>query len=470
MRTTGLLTLLVLRSDCIPDMLFNSLLFLLVFLPVTFLLFEVAKPSQRLGFLLVASVIFYGYAGIKPLLFLLLSVIWVHVLTAYAGRMDRRLHVFLIVAFPLSTLFLFRYLDFAFTNIGASPDTREAFSYFLDVLVPAGISFYTFQIMCYGIDVVFGRIERERSLAQLATYVSFFPQLIAGPIVRYQQVSEQYRRIREDRVFERDFAGAFRHLAVGLTYKVFLADGTAYVYGLYSAAQVKSSLDAGISIFAYSMQIYYDFWGYSLIAIGLGKLFGIELPRNFDTPYLSPNPAIFWRRWHITLSYWLRDYVYIPLGGREHYLRNILIIFSLVGLWHGADWRFVLWGLYHAILVLGYHYTRGVWDRMPVVVQTALCFVLVSLGWPLFNSPVPVYFGTLIHLFLGGQWWLEVYALPEVAFLGLVMAWTFFPVNRFPRLEGVRQRLAAAPGVHAFLLVGALLFFNVSKTFIYFRF
>ncbi len=390
-------------------MLFNSHLFLLIFLPVVLAAFYILAPRFRLTFLFVASLVFYAWAGLKPALFMVLSIAWVHAVTAIPARVDRRLRCGLMLAFPVLVLFLFRYLDFTINNIGIGDDTRRAFSFFLDVAVPAGISFYTLQIIAYGFDVISERIDREPNFIKFAAFISFFPQLIAGPIVRYSQVARQFDAIAQTRNGSFDFAGGFRLLATGLLMKVFGADVMEIVAARFELSAAASGSDALVSITAYSLRIYFDFFAYSTIAIGLGRFFGIELPVNFLTPYQALNPKDFWRRWHVTLSFWLRDYVYIPLGGNKAYVRNILIVFALCGLWHGAAWNFVAWGLYHVALVLVYVMVRPLWESLPKVMQQLLCFSLVTLGWPLFYLDLAEY-GTLLGILVSpATWWFGVY-------------------------------------------------------------
>jgi len=231
------------------------------------------------------------------------------------------------------------------------------------------------------------------------------------------------------------------------------------------------AIDQVVQIAFWSMQIYYDFWAYSVMAIGLGRLFCIELPINFREPYLSPNPREFWQRWHVTLSYWLRDYVYIRMGGRESYVRNILIVFALVGLWHGAGWNFVAWGVYHGCLVILYKFTQPLWDRLPRAAAIGLCFVLVSFGWPLFFLSLSDYVLFLRHL-LVAPWHLAVYQRIHLLYLGVIMLITFGlreknwlyndPLRRNP--------LTDSPVLAGAFMFASLLFVSVSKTFIYFRF
>lgn len=223
------------------------------------------------------------------------------------------------------------------------------------------------------------------SFANFALYISFFPQLVAGPIVRLSQVRESIERLPVFGASAVDFAEGGALFVLGLGYKVLLADRLhGAVLPLAGAPGELSSLSATYVLLAYSFQIYFDFFGYSLCAIGLGRFFGFRFPDNFLRPYESLNPREFWRRWHVTLSYWIRDYLYLPLGGNRRYVRNILIVFAAAGLWHGAGWSFVAWGLYHESLVLLYKALGKFWDTWPKILQRAVTFFLVSAGWTLF--------------------------------------------------------------------------------------
>ena len=244
--------------------------------------------------LFLASMVFYGYSGLKPLAAMILSICWVYGVTCRADLVPRSVTKLLVVAGPLSKLFLFRYLEFALDTLGVPENSRQSFSIFLDILVPAGISFYTFQIIAFGLDVLDRVVDREPKLLNLLTFVSFFPQLIAGPIVRYRQVRDQFEAIRLGRPRIRNFTDAAQLIVIGLAYKVFFADGMGLLHTKVNVAN-GATLDIWLSVLIYSFQIYYDFFGYSLIAIGLGKLFCIELPINFDRPYMAPNPKQFWR-------------------------------------------------------------------------------------------------------------------------------------------------------------------------------
>lgn len=257
------------------------------------------------------------------------------------------------------------------------------------IALPIGISFYTFQILSYVIDLYRGKIALQRNFFYLLMYVSFFPQLIAGPIVRYETVEQE---IRERQVTMDDLAQGFRRFVVGLAKKLLLANQVAQVATIvYSGNPANyGSLMYWLAAIAYTLQIYFDFSGYSDMAIGLGRMFGFHFLENFNYPYISLSVTEFWRRWHISLSTWFRDYVYIPLGGnrvsRGKWVRNILVVWGLTGLWHGADWNFLLWGLYYGVLLLIEKLWLGKYlERLPKALRWLLCMIIVCIGWVMFN-------------------------------------------------------------------------------------
>jgi alginate O-acetyltransferase complex protein AlgI len=452
-------------------MLFNSIDFILFFLPVVLLLFYSVPVRARLYVLCLSSLFFYGWSGIIPLLFMIAAILW-GFLTAIIFQSNRKKwSVVVSIIFPLMILYVYKYLNFTFDTFVVGLETRDSFYFLLAVVLPPGISFYTFQIVSYSIDIYDDTYPVERNLLKLATYISFFAQLIAGPILRYDQISAQLTRISTEKILKPNIIGGLKLISIGLFTKVYFADVLAFFQGPHFLWGIKNPLDAAFHVFAYSFQIYYDFWSYSVIAIGLGRLFSIELPINFKEPYVSLNPKIFWRNWHVTLSYWMRDYLYLRLGGNNKYLRNIIIVFLLVGLWHGAGWNFVAWGGYHAILVVLYHLTRSYWDRMPGVIQIAITFLLVSLAWPLFK------FGFVeTAVLLGKMFDLSQLSAPAIysyrpwTYLGIIAGWTFLAREKHWLYNTKSMPLFDWPLAHAALFCAAVFSFPLSKTFIYFRF
>jgi alginate O-acetyltransferase complex protein AlgI len=452
---------------------FNSLEFLVLFLPIALLAFYAVPMGLRLWTLVVASLIFYGVSGTEVLLAFVLAIAWSYATAFTLHHWPKPLALLVAISVPAFILVMFKYLGFVLDIAQAGADARTHFSFFFSILLPAGISFYTFELVSYSIDVADRKIEAERDALRFAGFATFFPHLIAGPIMRYADLREQLRALQETEVLRPDFASGLKLLAIGLFFKIFVADlsgmGAAKLLSLPSDQAL--ALDRVAQIAFWSMQIYYDFWAYSVMAIGLGRLFCVELPVNFKEPYRAANPREFWQRWHVTLSYWLRDYVYVRMGGREAYVRNILIVFALVGLWHGAGWNFVAWGVYHGALVLLYHVTKPAWDRLPRPAAVVLTFTLVSFSWPLFFLSLGDYWGFLGDL-VTGRWGLAVFGLPHLLFLGAIGLVTFGPSEKLWLYSEAPKALRAldSPMLAAFLMFAGLLCISLSKTFIYFRF
>ncbi len=457
-------------------MLFNEYRFLLLFLPLVLLLFFLAAPrTRRRELLILASLVFYGQAGIGHAVVLALGIVWVHLATRSDAVRGSRLRLLAAIAGPLAALFYFKYAGFAVDTLRLATDgaVGAPFSLFGNVLLPAGISFFTFQMVAFAIDRYRGDIAVAPPLRSFALYVSFFPQLVAGPILRFDQVAGAIRRLADFVPARRDIEAAIGFVSFGLAAKVLGADALANVMAPFVAEPARLGLDgAWFVAFGYSFRIYFDFFGYSLIAIGLGRLFGFHFPDNFRRPYEALNPRDFWRRWHVTLSYWIRDYLYLPLGGNRRYAVNIAIVFALCGLWHGAGWNFVAWGLYHAGLVAGYRAVRPVWDPLPALLQRLLTFLLVTLGWSLFlydfegaaallQSLAGLGDGTARPPTYGA--WLLLAAVAAVCF-GV----------HFERLalrdDRTGLRAVLYGGGLACLLFAAFVFVDRSQTFIYFRF
>ncbi|MGE4219451.1 MAG: MBOAT family protein [Alphaproteobacteria bacterium] len=451
---------------------FNSAEFLLVFLPLVFAAFHLSPGLWRFPILLVASSVFYGVSGLVPLGFMFVSILWGFGAALLARRDQPLWKTLAMVSVPLIILFLFKYLDFTLVNFGASDQVRDGFLFFLSVTLPAGISFYTFQIVSYIIDAKDEVLDRPQSLLKFSVFISFFPQLIAGPILRYSDISAQLDDLRRKRWLRIDARSGLKYLSIGLFGKVCVSDLMQVLIKNSLAVDFAAEATRSDVLFllnAYAIRIFFDFWAYSLMAMGLAKLFAIDLPVNFNEPYQARTPRDFWRRWHVTLSFWLRDYVYIRLGGNAHYVRNIAIVFLACGFWHGAGWSFVLWGVYHAVLVLGYHFVRPVWDRMPAALQVAATYCLVILAWPLFFMDVGDYavFLNVLVSPAGGD---GIYSAKHWAFIAPILAWMFLTRERYWLYNEQRRALFDSPLVHAALATVSVLFISYSSTFIYFRF
>lgn len=374
-------------------MVFSSLAFLFYFLPAFLLLYFLAPAAWKNAVIFIASLIFYYY-GVKDrpaYVLLMLMSVGINYMAALdmercRSRKEKKWWLIGGLTWNLGWLFVFKYLDFVSGNLNmlfywAGIETRVSYA---NLVLPIGISFYTFQISSYLIDVYRGKIQAERSLLSLGTYLCMFPQLIAGPIVTYSQVQEQLRK----RVHSfRNLEEGLREFTVGLALKVLIANR---VGGLWTQVHTIgfesiSTPFAWLGIIAYSFQIYFDFYGYSLMAKGLGRIMGFEFPDNFQNPYLSRSMTEFWRRWHMTLGSWFREYVYIPLGGnRSHRFRNLLVVWMLTGLWHGANWNFLFWGLFIFLLMsLEKCGLEKLLNRVPALGHIYMFFAII-LSWLLF--------------------------------------------------------------------------------------
>ena len=438
-------------------MLFSSNTFLFGFLPAVVVLYYLCPRRFRNVLLLVFSLIFYGWGEPKYLLLMLVSILLNYFCGLAAARQQSRQRstrgvLVLGVVLNLGMLGFFKYGKFFFGSA------------FPDIPLPIGISFYIFQAMSYLIDVCRREVEVQKNVLTFGTYVTLFPQLIAGPIVRYRDVAEMLESRRENLP---QFSRGVQRFVVGLSKKVLLANtfGSAW-----NALQVTTGTAAAwLGLLCYTLQIYFDFSGYSDMAIGLGQLFGFTFLENFNYPYISASITEFWRRWHISLSTWFKEYVYIPLGGNRKGLArqifNILVVWLLTGLWHGASWNFVLWGGYYAaLLILEKCWLLKAGEKLPLVLRRMMTMVLVMLGWALF------YFENLgaLGAFLGRLFTAVpsagiAFYLPVTA-LGCLCATPALKRVKLP--DGVRWGLC----VVLLLLCVASLARQSYNPFIYFRF
>ena len=332
-------------------MLFSGIPFLFYFLPCVLLIYFIVPQKGRNAVLLAASLFFYGWGEPKFLLFMVFSIVQGYVFARLIGR-GRRKKLFLTLSLVLSFALLgyCKYADFFIENFNAVTGLSLPL---LKIALPIGISFYTFQIASYEIDVYRGDVAAQHNFIDFAAYVAMFPQLIAGPIVRYRDIAPQLKERTHS--LEAAASGASR-FAVGLGKKVLVANVLAQLVSAYKASAEQTALYAWLYAIAFTLQIYFDFSGYSDMAIGLGRIFGFSFPENFRYPYIAKSITEFWRRWHMSLGTWFRDYLYIPLGGsrcsRIRHIFNILVVWMATGFWHGAAWNFVFWGLFYAVLLM----------------------------------------------------------------------------------------------------------------------
>jgi alginate O-acetyltransferase complex protein AlgI len=378
-------------------MLFNSFIFLFAFLPVTYAVFWMLRGAQsRYVWLTMTGYTFYGYWDPRFCLLMAFSTLVSYLaglgFLGWSSPRARKLCLIVPITIDLALLAFFKYANFGMAT------AREAVRLFgtdvhvphLDIILPVGISFYTFHTITYIVDSYRGVIRPTRNLFEFSAYVSLFSQLIAGPIVRFRQIEADLESLgRQDR--RRWIHRGVSFFAIGLVEKVIIADTlAALVNPALAEYRALSTIGAWLAMLGYSFQLYFDFSGYSTMAVGLGYLFGLRLPQNFNSPYKALDPSDFWRRWHISLSTVLRDYLYIPLGGNRdgewRAYRNLMITMLLGGLWHGAGWTFVVWGAYHGLLLSLYRRFGAQWDRVPAAIRRIGMFVLVVVGWVFFRA------------------------------------------------------------------------------------
>lgn len=440
-------------------MVFNSLIFIFCFLPVSVLLYRFL-PSQLLKnvVLFVLSLLFYAWNEPYYVLLLLLSIAWNYIsglqLMQEEDERQRKINFWLSVAVNLLILGAFKYTNFLLGIIGL-----EGF----DITLPVGLSFFTFSALSYLADVYKGTSPAQKNPLYLGLYIAFFGKIISGPIAFYHDMEHQFSY----HPFQKEmFYSGILLFVKGLIKKALLADQFALVFS--SLSQNTSMLGAWLYALSYMLEIYFDFSGYSDMAIGISRMFGFDLKPNFDHPYVAVSVQDFWRRWHISLSRWFRDYVYIPLGGNRHdYVRNILIVWFLTGLWHGANWTFILWGLYYgAFLLLEKFVLRPILEKLPRIVGHLYTLVVVLIGWVFFCSPsIMDAFGTIGRMFhfaeLVNTEALFVLTGHLVLFIiGILLSGTLFDriEERLMQIKGNRMVLA--------FTVLYLVFFGISIAFV----
>jgi alginate O-acetyltransferase complex protein AlgI len=469
-------------------MLFNSFQLIFVFFPVCLAVATRLRGSALLVWVNLSSVVFYALTGhawfVIPMLFTtILDFKLSHLLARQNSDGARRAVLIGSLCANFGLLFYFKYAGFFVDTVvdtlgllGATGGSGEHDSLeFLRVILPAGISFYTFQTVAYMVDVYRGHTKPERSFWRFAGFVSFFPHLVAGPLTRHHELVPGLARIEQDGVRPRWREGV-PLFVIGLSKKVLIADRIAhFIDPLLLQPADLTMTTAWLSLLGFSLQIYFDFSAYSDMAIGLSRLLGVELPQNFNNPYQALSPQDFWKRWHITLSRWLRDYLYIPLGGNRkgparRYI-NLALTMLLGGLWHGASWTFAIWGLYHGGLLVLHRLLQEQWEAWPSWAQRVLTFSLVTFGWLFFRCSNLDEAGTWMGALVGHNGFHTPFEkLPKLAalvVLGLVLV-NFFPVaSSWPKwrtMPWVGQVVLAA------LFVASILMIHESSRFIYFQF
>ncbi|HXI22221.1 MAG TPA: MBOAT family protein [Gemmatimonadales bacterium] len=378
-------------------MLFNSFVFIGLFLPITYCVFWLLRTAeQRYVWLAVTGYVFYGYWDPRFCLLMLFSTIVSY--TAGRGFLrwqdPKRRKLCLVVPITVDLLLLgfFKYADFVLDTIRGSAHYLGLTTHLphLGIILPIGISFYTFHTISYIVDSYRGVIRPTRNFFEFAAYVSLFSQLVAGPIVRFRQIEEDLENLgHADRTRWLSLGVSF--FVTGLVEKVLIADTmAAFVDPMLAHHLDLSTIGAWLAVLGYTFQLYFDFSGYSTMAVGLGYMFGLRIPKNFNSPYKALDPSDFWRRWHISLSTCLRDYLYIPFGGNRHgtvkTYRNLMLTMLIGGLWHGANWTFVVWGAYHGLLLSVYRRFARWWDPLPAGLRQGTMFLAAVVGWVFFRS------------------------------------------------------------------------------------
>lgn len=390
-------------------MVFSSLYFLFLYLPIVLLVYYITPLKWRNLWLLVVNLIFYGWGEPRYIVLMLFTIVLDYFMGLVVARCKERdndkgarIAVAVALVLNLAILFFFKYWDLV----------AKTFQYFgigmpvLNLTLPIGISFYTFQTMTYPVDVYRGDAQVQKNIVNFGTFVTLFPQLIAGPIIKYKELADQmtYRTHSPEQ-----FASGVQVFTVGLAKKVLLANNIGKLWDVYLALPVDQLTVSGawLGVLAFSLQLYFDFSGYSDMAVGLGRMLGFEFPRNFNYPYISKSVTEFWRRWHISLGSWFREYLYIPMGGnrvsKPRLFFNLFVVWAATGIWHGASWNFLVWGLYFAVLViLEKAFLGKLLEKLPAAIQHIYTLFLVLVSWAIFAVEDFGHLGAYLAAMFGG--------------------------------------------------------------------
>lgn len=462
-------------------MLFNSFIFLFVFLPVTYAVFWLLRTAQsRYIWLTITGYVFYGYWDARFCLLMAFSTLVSYLaglgFLRWSDARRRRMCLVIPITIDLLLLGFFKYADFTIDStrqlahwMGADISLPH-----LDIILPIGISFYTFHTISYIVDSYRGVIRPTRNFFEFSSYVSLFSQLVAGPIVRFRQIEEDLEGLGQASRTRWLYRG-ISFFIVGLVEKVLIADTlAAFVDPALASYQTLGTAGAWLAMLGYSFQLYFDFSGYSTMAVGLGFMFGIRIPQNFNSPYKALDPSDFWRRWHISLSTCMRDYLYISFGGNRgsegRTYRNLMLTMLIGGLWHGAAWTFVVWGAYHGVLLSAYRRWASAWDSLPVGLRRAAVFLAVLVGWVFFRSTD---FGMAAHLlrlmFVPATGWAGPSPILAAIPIGIAATWAFAGPNPFelPHARSSRWNLVLSLAFGAAL---AIIAGTRSSPFLYFQF
>lgn len=468
-------------------MVFSSLIFIFIFLPITLIIYYLVPRTKQNYVLLISSLFFYGWGEPVYIILMVISIMINHLggllIQEYRENKDFCKFIFItVLVVDLSSLVFFKYYGFIVDNINLIFNTSLRIR---NLPLPLGISFYTFQLISYVADVYMERVEAQDNIITFGAYISMFPQLVAGPIVQYRHVKEQLFN-REESIYK--FGVGVERFIMGVGKKVLLANNLGLVWKAIKAMPIGeiSLLSSWLGIIAFTLQIYFDFSGYSDMAIGLGKMMGFDFLENFKYPYISRSVTEFWRRWHMSLSGWFREYMYIPLGGNRRgnkiQFRNLMIVWFATGLWHGASWNFVVWGLYFGVLIfLEKMYISKFLEKLPKGFGHVYTLILIIIGWVFFEATslrgamayLSVMFGMSGNAIIDNM---GIYTLRSnflIITLAIIAATPFFK-NLFKLIkEKLQLRGVAVAIVSNIIILFVSTVYLVSETynpFLYFRF
>ncbi|GIO35111.1 alginate O-acetylation protein [Paenibacillus albilobatus] len=472
-------------------MVFSSPVFLYCFLPIVLAIYFLIKIEYRNVFLLLSSLVFYAWGEPRFVFVIILSILinylfglLIHKCQVNVSSIISKIVMIVGVIANCGLLFYFKYFDFFISSVNRIPGVDWPLQH---VILPIGISFFTFQGLSYVIDVYTQKVDVQTNLLKFALFKSFFPQLIAGPIVRYVDVHDQI----DNRVTKiDDFAYGIRRFVIGLGKKIIIANTLGEIAdSIFNLPYYQNSMaTAWIGALCYTFQIYFDFSGYSDMAIGLARMFGFKFKENFDYPYISRSITEFWRRWHISLSSWFRDYLYIPLGGNRtgNVYFNLLVVFIVTGLWHGAAWNFILWGLWHGLFIIVERLLKksNLKIKLPKIIGWLYTVLIVIVGWVLFRAPdleyalnyLGIMFGALQPYNVGFTVW--YYLTPMIISTLFIAIIASLPVTKFIQRQIGSYEQHSGLGLFvqnayiSFLLILCMMYMATStyNPFIYFRF
>lgn len=466
-------------------MVFSSIVFLYIFLPIMLLLYFIVPSKFKNAIMILASLVFFAWGEIRYIFIMLVLAVMDFIcgkqITKYQDNKKKKILFLMInVVVNLGILFFFKYADFIITNINNLTGLSIPL---LNIPLPIGVSFNTFQSLSYVIDVYRGTVKCEKSFYNYLTYTTLFPQIIAGPIVRYETVDEE---LETKNISLDNFSAGMKRFIIGLGKKVLIANSVGALWNTIETGNYSelSMLFAWIGIISFALQIYFDFSGYSDMAIGLAQIFGMKFDENFNYPYISKSITEFWRRWHITLGSWFRDYVYIPLGGNRRgfaiQIRNILIVWFLTGAWHGASWNFILWGLYFGvILILEKLFLLKLLEKLPKIIGHIYSIIIILVGWVIFAFEDLARVGEYIKaMFINSNLWNSeaLYYLQNYGLLILIGAICSIPLwkklkEKIDSKNSKTLEVITTLGyVAIFVLSTASLVTNSFNPFLYFRF